>query len=149
MPLFNKKGEIIGAIEIGQDTDSIKNLYQKIITFNEQLYLKNDTQEINQNPIIITRNEKMKEVLHTASIYAVEDFPVLVYGETGVGKELLIRYIHSMSKYANKPFIPINCAAIPETLLESTLFGTIKGAFTNAENRKGLISGKWWQYFLR
>lgn len=65
--------------------------------------------------------------------------PVLIYGETGTGKELFVQSIHNESSRNNKPFIAQNCAAIPSNLLESILFGTVKGSFTGSENRKGLF----------
>lgn len=65
--------------------------------------------------------------------------PVLVIGTTGTGKEMFVQSIHKESNRSDKPFIPINCAAIPENLLESLLFGTEKGAFTGAENKPGLV----------
>lgn len=70
---------------------------------------------------------------------ALSDSPVLIYGETGTGKELFAQSIHNASRRKHCPFLAINCAAIPETLLESTLFGTEKGAYTGSIQRKGLL----------
>lgn len=67
------------------------------------------------------------------------DSAVLIYGETGVGKELVAQSIHGLSSRRNNRFVPQNCAAIPENLLESIIFGTVKGAYTGAENRPGLF----------
>ena len=64
---------------------------------------------------------------------------MLIYGETGTGKELLVQSIHNASRRAQGPFLAINCAAIPENLLEGILFGTEKGAYTGAEKRPGLF----------
>jgi arginine utilization regulatory protein len=65
--------------------------------------------------------------------------PMFIYGETGVGKELFVQAIHSASKRRNGPFIAQNCAAVPETLLEGILFGTVRGSFTGSEDRPGLL----------
>jgi len=65
--------------------------------------------------------------------------PVMVFGETGTGKELVVQSIHNASKSKSKPFVAQNCAAIPASLLESILFGTVKGSFTGAEDRAGLF----------
>lgn len=70
---------------------------------------------------------------------ACSDSTVLIYGETGTGKELVAQALHAGSKRGGRRFLSQNCAAIPENLLESILFGTVKGGFTNAENHMGLF----------
>ena len=80
----------------------------------------------------------LRKTAQTAEALAHSDLPVLITGETGTGKSLFARYIQAMSRRANKPFITVNCAAIPDNLLESTLFGHRKGAFTGAvSDQKG------------
>ena len=82
----------------------------------------------------------MIRALETAAKVARHRSPVLLTGESGTGKELMARLIHRESDRAEKPFIPVNCGAIPETLLESEFFGYMRGAFTGAENdRAGLF----------
>jgi len=81
---------------------------------------------------IIGNSEKLKEALKIVDKVAKTDATVLVTGESGTGKELIVREIHKKSSRANKPFVPINCGAIPKELLESELFGHEKGAFTHA-----------------
>ena len=85
---------------------------------------------------ILGNSPQMVEVLKTVADVADTDATVLIEGESGTGKELLARAIHFNSSRSKKPFVPINCAAIPETLLESELFGYEKGAFTGAVQRK-------------
>ena len=90
---------------------------------------------------IVARSEKMREVLDVVSRIAGTESTVYIHGESGTGKELIARAIHLASGRKEKPFIAINCAALPETLLESELFGHEKGAFTGAiKNTKGLFS---------
>jgi DNA-binding NtrC family response regulator len=89
---------------------------------------------------IIGRSAPMARLLALIERVAPTRANVLVTGETGTGKELVARAIHDLSDRARKPFIPINCSALPETLLESELFGHVKGAFTGATaNRRGLF----------
>lgn len=85
---------------------------------------------------VITKNENMKNLLQLAGSVAASDITVLLLGESGTGKELLSRYIHKASRRCKKPLIAVNCAAIPDNLLESELFGYEKGAFTGAVEKK-------------
>jgi len=84
---------------------------------------------------IITRSPRMRDVLRTAAKATGSSIPVLIEGETGVGKELIARAIHGQSGRRAKPFVAVNCGAIPEPLVESVLFGHEKGAFTGATER--------------
>ena len=88
---------------------------------------------------IITQNPEMLTLKDTVQRVAANTSPVLIWGETGTGKELFAQSLHSHSSRARGPFVAQNCAAIPTTLLESTLFGTTRGSYTGAENRKGLL----------
>lgn len=88
----------------------------------------------------LTGDPKVKKIIQLAQKVANSDTTILILGESGVGKEVLSRAIHSASNRADKPFISINCGAVPETLLESELFGHIKGAFTGAvKDKEGLF----------
>ncbi|MDH3989068.1 MAG: sigma 54-interacting transcriptional regulator, partial [Gammaproteobacteria bacterium] len=89
---------------------------------------------------IITRNQKLKEILAQAKMVAATDARVLITGQSGTGKELLAQAIHRASPRTDKPFVAINCSAMAENLLESELFGHVKGAFTGAtRNHEGLF----------
>ena len=95
---------------------------------------------LNWRKAIITRNPAMEDVLAKARLVADNDASVFIYGESGTGKELLARAIHDASPRRDRPFIAINCGAIPEQLLESELFGHVKGSFTGAtRDHKGLF----------
>jgi len=89
---------------------------------------------------IVATSDSMKRVLEMVARVAPTDAAVLIQGESGTGKELIARAIHQNSRRKDQPFIPINCGALPENLLESELFGHVKGAFTGAiQNKKGLF----------
>ena len=89
---------------------------------------------------IVTRSPAMNDLLHQAWLVGQSDASIFIRGDSGTGKELLAQAIHNASPRSDKPFITINCAAIPEQLLESELFGYTKGSFTGAlKNHKGLI----------
>jgi transcriptional regulator with PAS, ATPase and Fis domain len=91
-------------------------------------------------PPMIGETPQFHEILKLANRYAMHDITVLITGETGTGKEVMAQYIHLQGSRANRPFVGCNMTAIPETLVESELFGYAKGAFTGADrNKKGLI----------
>jgi len=118
----------------------IGKAYEKKTLINENLALKTQIKRQSQSHKIITKNPSMLEILENVKKMALSDLPVLICGESGVGKELIARTVHDASKRMNGPFIPINCGAIPENMLESELFGHEKGAFTGAYTRKlGLL----------
>jgi len=104
---------------------------------NQKLALK--TAPAETNPYGITgRSKEMQKVFHSIRKSCANSATVLIQGESGTGKELVARAIHYHSKRAKAPFVPVNCAAIPENLIESELFGYLKGAFTGAnETRAG------------
>jgi len=109
-----------------------EKLEEENLYFKEEIKLNADFENI------ITGNKAFRKVLKQIEQVSVTQATVLVMGETGTGKELVARAVHSLSTRNEKPFIKINCAAIPETLLESELFGHVKGAYTSAiANRKG------------
>jgi two-component system response regulator GlrR len=90
---------------------------------------------------VVARSEKMQRVLEVVSRIAKTDSTVYIHGESGTGKELIAKAIHLASERKNKPFVAVNCAALPETLMESELFGHEKGAFTGAvRSTKGLFT---------
>src|SRR5215510_5616 len=85
---------------------------------------------------LITSNPRMLRVIDIARRAAQTDVPVLIVGESGVGKDVLARFIHRHSACANGPFVKVNCAAVPDELVESELFGYEQGAFTGAARAK-------------
>lgn len=145
IPIISGK-RVIGAIEVSRDITEVKKLSEKVMDLQAEL-LK-DTKKENRYDgnkafytfaDIIGTSEPMLKLKKDALTVSSSPSPVMVYGETGTGKELLLHAIHNASPRRDKPFIAQNCAAIPETLLESILFGTVKGSFTGAENRPGLF----------
>ncbi|MEH6957186.1 sigma-54 interaction domain-containing protein [Neobacillus drentensis] len=96
----------------------------------------NDEPEIKHTPSMVVHSQKMKEVLHTIEMVSKVSTTVLLLGESGVGKEMFAKTIHQLGNRKSKPFIAVNCGAIPENLLESELFGYVGGAFSGA-NKNG------------
>ena len=130
------KDSIVAAIEISKDMTQLKELSEKICKL-ENLH---KTKKVHYRfKDIITENDSMKKEINKAMKAALTNSSVLIYGETGCGKELFAQSIHYNGTRSKGPFIAINCAAIPSELLEGILFGTVKGSFTGAENRKGLF----------
>jgi arginine utilization regulatory protein len=140
---FFKDGKLMCVYSICRNVTQIKELLEKTIQLQGQIGSEMGTDRKNGTRYtlesIIYRSPKIEQLIISAKKAAVSDCSVLVYGETGTGKELLVQGIHNYSSYNMEPFIAINCAAIPETLLESSLFGTTKGAFTGAVDNPGLF----------
>ncbi len=106
----------------------------------ENLFLKKEVQKEYSFENIISKNERMRQIFDTIRKVAKYKSTILIEGESGTGKELVAKAIHFNSDRASHPFIPVNCGAIPENLLESELFGHTKGSFTNAvRTKKGLF----------
>lgn len=117
--------------------DKILNL-QKLES--ENLYLRNQLQNVQRIPDIIGESTPIKKLFQLIHKVAVTDATVLILGESGTGKELVARSIHNLSRRKDKPYIAQFCGSIPDTLLESELFGYKKGAFTGAtSDKKGLF----------
>ncbi|MCR2044327.1 sigma 54-interacting transcriptional regulator [Anaerosalibacter massiliensis] len=140
-----KDGEVEGVVEFALDMDTIGNLYK---TFNRWYSLKDTVfkKEKEKKGVDFynlqdfkTKNIELKRTIERLEDVSKYDYNVLLFGETGTGKEILAQSIHNASYRKNKPFIAQNCAAIPENLLESIFFGTVKGSFTGAENKPGLF----------
>ena len=133
MPLTDANGQLIGAIDVSvyitNEHDRLSIVQNKPAN-PANLFTASD---------IITKDEHMIQLKDNLLKIASTSSSVLIYGETGTGKELFAQSIHSASKRKDGPFIVQNCSAIPNTLLESIFFGTVKGSYTGAENRKGLF----------
>lgn len=121
--LIDKNDDIIGGVETFRDHSLVEQLRKELST-------KFKVEDI------VSNSDAMKSIFNILPQVSDSDSSVLVEGETGTGKELLARAIHNMSHRKDKPFIAINCGALPDTLLESELFGYKKGAFTNAMKDK-------------
>lgn len=130
-------GEIIGAVEFSKflyKTDAVHSVKTKPI--HKSLKKNNTIYTIDD---IITEDKIMLKIKDQIAKVSQTDSSVLIYGKTGTGKELVAQAIHNLSDRCHKPFISLNCAAIPSTLLESILFGTVKGSYTDATDRAGLF----------
>ena len=129
--------EIVRTVITFQKVSQVQKIEQKI---REKLYLRGNIAENTFNDIVGQSNI-IRKLKKEAKNYAQVDSPILIYGETGTGKELFAQAIHNYSPRKNKPFVAFNCAALPETLLESELFGYVRGAFTGAkkEGKVGLF----------
>ncbi|MDF2677635.1 MAG: modulated sigma54 specific transcriptional regulator, Fis family [Bacillota bacterium] len=145
--MYNNK--IVGALEISRNITRVRELSEKIVSLQRELYENNKdlNEEIKKSKAgakftfldIIGQSKEMLKLKTLGTKAALSDSPVMISGSTGTGKELFVQSIHNSSKRKNMPFIAQNCAALPANLLESILFGSVKGSFTGAENRPGLF----------
>jgi two-component system response regulator AtoC len=126
-----KPAEIILTLKKAEERERLRE---------ENTQLRNEIKKEFSFEKIVTKNEKMRNIFETIRKISDYDTSVLITGESGTGKELIAKAIHYNSTRSSKPFIAINCGAIPENLLESELFGYVKGAFTDAHhNKRGLF----------
>jgi len=122
------------------DVEELKLIAQKALESRdlrrENRRLQGEVEERYHFDNIIGKSKEMRDIYATIRQIAEKNSTVLIHGESGTGKELVARAIHYNSHRKNKPFVAVNCAAIPETLIESELFGHEKGAFTDAQTRR-------------
>jgi len=121
--LKDEKGQVVGGVETFRDMTIVEELRKQVL----KQYRCED---------IISRSAKVQQLFDVLPRVAESDCTVLIEGETGTGKELFARAVHSLGRRKNKPFIAVNCGALPDTLLESELFGYKAGAFTDAKKDK-------------
>ena len=129
------EGEVLGVVATFQEIEKIQKMETQI---RKKLLAKGHVAKTEFSEII-GKSKAITSVINKAKLYAEVDSTVLIIGETGTGKELFAQSIHNYSLRSNKPFVAVNCAALPESLLESELFGYVEGAFTGA--RKGGKTG--------
>jgi PAS domain S-box-containing protein len=123
MALRNEVGKIIGGLETFQDLSLIQQLNRAI----SNKYIFDD---------MVGKDALMQQLFEILPVVADSEANVLIEGRTGTGKDLLAKIIHNASRRKDRPFVKVNCAALPENLLESELFGYVKGAFTGADRDK-------------
>lgn len=145
MPIFNDVGELIGAVSVERDITTIVRLNDNLtMTSRELNELRQKVKQVNEeSPFakIKGKSKALQETIQIARKAAKTDATTLILGESGTGKEVFTRAIHEASDRANKPFIPVNCGAIPPALFESELFGYEAGSFTGSakEGKAGKI----------
>lgn len=144
-PVFNKEGKLIGAISVEQNITKLVKLNEELdqtaLELNQLTNMKRPSGPAHPFSTIRGSSKKLHEIIKLATKVATTDASILITGESGVGKELFSRAIHSTSHRKERPFIPINCGAIPDALFESELFGYEAGAFTGASRhgKKGKL----------
>ena len=128
------KGDFHGAVSLFTDVTKLDSLNSEIERMNGMVdELRQQLDDNVQKTGIVTRDRRFLKLLEQAAVAARTNVPVLIRGENGVGKELVARYIHSCSERKDRPMVVVNCSSIPETLIESELFGYEEGSFTGAK----------------
>jgi DNA-binding NtrC family response regulator len=127
---------IMKPFDVNEVLTLIKRALEKRKLVKKVVYLSSELERYHSFEEIVGQDKKMKKIFELISTIAQSDGAVLIQGESGTGKELVARAIHNRGPRSEEPFIPVNCAAIPSTLMESELFGYNKGAFTNATSTR-------------
>lgn len=140
-PIF-QNGQLSGAVTFEHTEETIQKYYQSIQDTRQALkHFSGNAAPVRFSGYtfenVIGGSEKLRSAVELAQRVAPQNSPVMLVGETGTGKEIFAQSIHRSSPRAGKKFVAINCAAIPETLIESLLFGTAKGSFTGSEDKAG------------
>lgn len=140
-PIF-QNGQLSGAVTFEHTEETIQKYYQSIQDTRQALkHFSGNAAPVRFSGYtfenVIGGSEKLRSAAELAQRVAPQNSPVMLVGETGTGKEIFAQSIHRSSPRAGKKFVAINCAAIPETLIESLLFGTAKGSFTGSEDKAG------------
>lgn len=140
-PIFDTLGNIQYVVTLLQDVNSFDELYHSLLKKHEIINYGSKSAAAKEKPDIVAKSPSFRQILDTAANVSALDSTILLYGESGSGKEILAQYIHDHSTRREKPMITINCAAFPENLIEAELFGYEKGSFTGAsrEGKTGLI----------
>ncbi len=137
--IFNDRGDVVRLIGITQDItyriETEKKLEAARLTVDDNRFLQKELYRLSGDTII-GAEFGLKDVMEKARMASSVDSPVLLLGETGVGKDIVANYIHFASRRNSQPFITVNCGAIPDALIDSELFGHEKGAFTGALSKK-------------
>lgn len=141
---FFSKGQLIAAVDFEEDVFLLEKRRQIIESLQEQARQAVVTQGIKKPrqytlENLIGHSPVLLDLKKTIQKVAPQDSHILIVGDTGTGKEIVAQSIHALSRRKNHPLVVLNCAAVPETLVESILFGTVKGAYTGATNREGLF----------
>ncbi len=127
---------LVKGFELEELRQRVANLLKRVALEQENARLRRQVAAEGQFGAMIGRSEEMRRAFELADRVAPTDATVLILGESGTGKDLLAQEIHNRSARAGKPFVAVNCAALPETLIESELFGHERGAFTGAAQQK-------------
>ncbi len=134
-PIFNENGQLELVVTNCRPLNYIKKIYDELNTIRKNRHIDNTSKN---SKALIFKSNVMKNILAQLELISRSDSSVMIYGESGTGKSVLAKYIHENSPRFKQQFVEINCAAIPEHLIESELFGYEKGAFTGA-NTKGKL----------
>ena len=138
-PLFDQEGNVTMVITNSRDKDAMERFLVELGRERDKAErYKNEVEHLRlkySETGVVAKSQLMRDVLLKANMIAPTDSSVMIYGESGTGKDVIAQYIHHRSNRNNGPFITVNCAAIPENLIESELFGYEKGAFTGAGSK--------------